>query len=97
MSKLINKVKVLNNVHVIENCNGCLLCVFMCPTKSITIDSNTEQISVNRKKCLGCYLCKQVCPINSITFAKSNYKIEELKFHCKTQPGRLHRMKQNKK
>ena len=56
-----------------ERCKGCLLCIEVCPTESIDVDSELNRkgyfparFKTNRKEgekdCTGCTQCALVCP-----------------------------------
>lgn len=56
-----------------ERCKGCLLCVEVCPTHFIEVDSNLNQkgyspartketLAEGEKGCTGCTSCATVCP-----------------------------------
>ncbi|HJO85454.1 MAG: 4Fe-4S binding protein [Rhodospirillales bacterium] len=58
-------------IEKIENCNGCQLCVLICPTDVIRMDTktNTAQI-VYPDDCQICYLCDLYCRENAITITQ---------------------------
>lgn len=58
-----------------EQCTGCGACVAVCPTKSISFQSDAEgfvspQIDINT--CINCNNCVHVCPANN-AISTSNY------------------------
>ena len=46
-----------------NNCNGCRLCVKLCPFGAIQSNGD-ESIEINTEKCTGCNICKITCPSN---------------------------------
>jgi len=66
LSKLdISMDAVKANVDA-ENCDGCALCVDVCPYHAISLvdvdGTDKKIISVNKAKCKGCGLCQGTCP-----------------------------------
>lgn len=56
-----------------ERCKGCHLCVDVCPTKVIVVDTKLnkkgyqpalfiEEVEEGAKGCTGCAMCASVCP-----------------------------------
>lgn len=47
-----------------DKCNGCKVCLDICPKGCITIDDNIDKINAEIKEdlCINCKLCKRVCP-----------------------------------
>ncbi len=51
-------------VHIDESlCNGCILCMKVCPTKAIRVKQNRARIE---GICIDCGECVRVCPTNAI-------------------------------
>lgn len=50
-----------------KNCSGCTACANICPTKAITMKSDSEGFvypSIEEKLCIDCCLCDKVCPFH---------------------------------
>jgi len=59
-----------------KNCDGCALCVDVCPYHAITLveiegdDGETHQlVEVNTAHCKGCGLCQGTCPKRGVSVA----------------------------
>ena len=55
-------------------CDGCALCVDVCPYNAITLGARSDElpsriISVNEAKCKGCGLCQATCPKRGVFVA----------------------------
>ncbi|MFO7749410.1 MAG: FAD-dependent oxidoreductase, partial [Desulfobacteraceae bacterium] len=54
--------------HVTHNCDGCALCVDLCPYNAITLESYEEDgrthkmIKTDKALCKGCGICAATCP-----------------------------------
>ncbi|WP_321516258.1 YjjW family glycine radical enzyme activase [Marinifilum fragile] len=59
-----------HNSHTIGLCNLCGICVDTCPTNSLQIDSENQQIIHDANTCNRCDKCLEVCPENSSPFYK---------------------------
>jgi NAD-dependent dihydropyrimidine dehydrogenase PreA subunit len=49
---------------VTEKCNGCGLCIPICPVQAISIIQN--KAFIDRTKCVECLQCMDECPTNAI-------------------------------
>ena len=51
-------------VCTINQCNGCMACVSICPQKCIEIRDTLEAVNavIEEKSCIKCGACKRVCP-----------------------------------
>lgn len=49
---------------VSDDCNGCSVCIDICPVEAISVDEKAE---INAEICMGCGLCATVCPEDVIT------------------------------
>ncbi|MBU1044651.1 MAG: DUF362 domain-containing protein [Candidatus Omnitrophica bacterium] len=47
-----------------KKCNNCLMCVKICPQK--TIEQLNLKVKINPKKCILCLCCSEMCPNNAI-------------------------------
>lgn len=59
-SKLLYKLFKAN-----DRCNGCGICINVCPTRNITADHNHKPVWHNQ--CLLCATCEMKCPKDAIT------------------------------
>jgi 2-oxoacid:acceptor oxidoreductase delta subunit (pyruvate/2-ketoisovalerate family) len=48
-------------------CEGCEVCVLMCPDQAITKDPETQRAAIDLRYCKGCGLCAHICPKGAIT------------------------------
>jgi 2-oxoacid:acceptor oxidoreductase delta subunit (pyruvate/2-ketoisovalerate family) len=48
-------------------CEGCEVCVLMCPDQAITKDPGTQKVTIDLRHCKGCGLCAHLCPKGAIT------------------------------
>jgi formate dehydrogenase (NADP+) beta subunit len=48
-------------------CDGCEVCILMCPDQAITKDPGTRKASIDLRYCKGCGLCAHLCPKRAIT------------------------------
>jgi len=58
------KIKPLSQ-DVIRNdskCTDCGVCVPICPTGALAIDSITRKVNFYDNKCIACELCVKICP-----------------------------------
>lgn len=47
-------------------CDGCGVCVKVCPTEAFVIDTFTSYLLYNAERCYGCNLCPPVCHVNAL-------------------------------
>lgn len=59
--------KMDKSFYVDDRCNGCGICVQVCPAQNITL---TEQKPIWNHSCEQCFACLQWCPQESIQFGK---------------------------
>lgn len=63
---------------VTETCDGCALCLDVCPYHAISLvavaESTTKQIKVNAAKCKGCGVCQATCPKEGVAVGGFSYR-----------------------
>lgn len=58
--------------YVTENCDGCALCVDVCPYRAISLENyerdgqRHSRIAVDKALCKGCGLCEATCPKDGV-------------------------------
>lgn len=57
--KLIGRKTIAKSLTTSSNCNGCGICVKICPNNAIKIKRN---IIIRSNKCKGCLMCVYSCP-----------------------------------
>lgn len=57
-------------------CSNCQICVEVCPTDCLEIDSTKDQFKINEYRCTQCALCVEVCPENVIELSDPEDKKE---------------------
>jgi dihydropyrimidine dehydrogenase (NAD+) subunit PreA len=72
LEKGVHDLELQENVvaHVLEECNGCGLCVIACRDgghQAITMEDDLAE--VDSSYCIGCALCKLVCPVDAIALS----------------------------
>ncbi|MBU1156060.1 MAG: 4Fe-4S binding protein [Proteobacteria bacterium] len=50
-----------------HSCQGCELCVLICPDLAVTKDPDTGRAVIDLAYCKGCGLCAEVCPKGAIS------------------------------
>jgi 2-oxoacid:acceptor oxidoreductase delta subunit (pyruvate/2-ketoisovalerate family) len=50
-----------------NRCEGCEVCVLMCPDQAITKDPGMQKAVIDLRYCKGCGLCAHLCPKGAIT------------------------------
>ncbi|RJX33613.1 MAG: CoB--CoM heterodisulfide reductase iron-sulfur subunit A family protein [Desulfurivibrio sp.] len=60
----------------VDNCDGCALCLDVCPFSAISLMENTDnegkisrRIDINKAQCKGCGLCQGTCPKRGVFVA----------------------------
>lgn len=48
-------------------CVHCGLCTGVCPTKALTLDSETYRLTFARSRCIVCEQCVPTCPVQAIS------------------------------
>ena len=59
------KEKAKKRLHINSWCEGCGKCVFACPTKALSINSENHA-ACDRKSCVLCGYCSRVCDVFAI-------------------------------
>lgn len=61
-----------------EHCDGCALCLDVCPYNSITLEgvegNGKRHIVVNAAKCKGCGVCQATCPKEGVKVGGFSYR-----------------------
>lgn len=68
--------------HLSLACNHCGLpaCLYNCPAKAISKDSETGAVSVDPDKCMGCKYCTWACPYDAPKYASVTGRVEKCDF-----------------
>lgn len=76
LSKQSINLEAIKAEVVKENCDGCALCIDVCPYHAISLTESTNEegiiskrVTVNKAKCKGCGLCQGTCPKRGINVA----------------------------
>ncbi|SHO47409.1 heterodisulfide reductase subunit A [Desulfopila aestuarii DSM 18488] len=74
LSKMAVSLDAIKAIVDEKNCDGCALCVDVCPYKAITLmdrgdESGGKIVAVNVAKCKGCGLCMGTCPKRGVYVA----------------------------
>ncbi len=49
-----------------DKCTDCSICVPICPTEALVVDSKTRKVDFINDKCIACELCVKVCPMKAM-------------------------------
>ncbi len=49
-----------------NRCTDCGVCVPICPTQALVVDSVTRKVHFNNDKCIACELCIKACPLRAM-------------------------------
>lgn len=60
-------VEAITPIYSSGKCEGCGLCVKVCPYNAITFDKTSKKISVIEAACGGCGTCAAECPFDALT------------------------------
>lgn len=84
----------------LTKCNGCGVCVPICPVKALDFESSSKadgsievkEFRINLGKCFSCSACIDVCPETSLFYSRDfelvSSKPENLIMVLRGQPGR---------
>jgi len=45
-----------------HKCTSCGVCVPVCPTGALSVDTKSRKINFDNKKCIACEICVKICP-----------------------------------
>jgi glycyl-radical enzyme activating protein len=48
-------------------CNGCRLCIDVCPQKALSLEEDKSDLQINRICCDNCGACVEACPCKALT------------------------------
>ena len=71
LSKSVMKLDAIKS-YVTENCDGCALCLDVCPYQAISLETVSrdgeehKRIAVDKALCKGCGLCEATCPKDGV-------------------------------
>ena len=60
-------VKVRSKANIDTHCDGCGLCISVCPVPGVINGEKGQRHIVNKGKCIGCGNCLHICPTHAIT------------------------------
>lgn len=49
-----------------DKCVDCTVCIPLCPTKALELDSKTAKVSFVKDKCIACGICVRACPYGAM-------------------------------
>jgi len=49
-----------------KRCTHCSVCVPICPTEALVVESATRNVNFYNEKCIACELCVKACPIGAM-------------------------------
>lgn len=52
-----------------EICNGCKLCILVCPEPNVLRYTKEKKIHVDENRCKGCGICETNCPKSALTIS----------------------------
>jgi len=47
-------------------CTHCGVCITICPTEALILDSHTRKVHFDDNKCIACELCIPACPLRAM-------------------------------
>jgi len=63
----VDLVKARPKANIDTKCDGCGLCLPVCPVKGAIVGEKGERHSIDKTKCIGCGICLDVCPLHAIS------------------------------
>ncbi|TFG38234.1 MAG: CoB--CoM heterodisulfide reductase iron-sulfur subunit A family protein [Desulfobacterales bacterium] len=76
LSKESITLEAIKATVVEDNCDGCALCLDVCPFSAISLTASTDadgrvsrRIAINKAQCKGCGLCQGTCPKRGVFVA----------------------------
>lgn len=60
-------VKMRSKANIDTNCDGCGLCISVCPVPGAITGEKGKRHIVDKEKCIGCGNCLHICPTHAIT------------------------------
>lgn len=88
LSKQAIDLEAIKALVVEENCDGCALCLDVCPYHAITLIEKSgpegrtvKSVAINQAKCKGCGLCQGTCPKRGVNVA--GFTLDQLREQVK--------------
>lgn len=60
-------VKVRSKANIDTKCDGCGLCITVCPISDTISGEKGQRHVVDKEKCIGCGICLNICPPHAIS------------------------------
>ena len=57
------------NQDIVRNearCSHCGMCVPLCPTDALMVDSSSRRVNFNNDACVACEYCVKICPLSAM-------------------------------
>jgi len=88
LSKQSISLEAIKALVVEENCDGCALCLDVCPYNAISLIEKSDEngrnvkcVAINQAKCKGCGLCQGTCPKKGVNVA--GFTLDQLREQVK--------------
>ncbi len=61
---------------ILENCNGCGICVRFCPERCMRLITKEDRktVEIDFDYCKGCGICANECPVKAVLMKKEGEK-----------------------